>query len=53
MKNNAFYYEYLDKIRKENKELFSRCQECGKPAITIEADGYKIYPICKDHIKVD
>jgi translation initiation factor 2 beta subunit (eIF-2beta)/eIF-5 len=44
------YTEYLAKVRQENKELFSKCQECGKPATDIEADGYKIYPVCKAHI---
>jgi hypothetical protein len=44
------YTEYLAKVRQENKELFSKCQKCGKPATDIEADGYKIYPVCKAHI---
>lgn len=46
-----FYQDYLAKIRKENKELFSKCQKCGKPSAEIEADGYNIYPVCKDHLR--
>jgi hypothetical protein len=43
------YLEYLAKIRRENKELFSKCQICGKPSSTINADGYRVYPVCQDH----
>lgn len=45
------YAQYLAKIRKDNKDLFSKCQVCGKPSDNIESDGYKIYPVCKNHIK--
>lgn len=45
------YYEYLAKIRKENKELFSICQFCKKPSEDIISDGYRIYPVCKNHRK--
>ena len=50
MGDNQAYSEYLAKIRKDNKELFSKCKICGKPSETIESDGYEIYPVCKDHI---
>lgn len=46
-----FAKKYYAKIREDNKELFSRCQICGSPSDTVESDGYKIYPVCKDHIK--
>ena len=53
MEENVAYYEYLAKIRKDNKQLFEKCQVCSKPSITVESDGYKIYPVCQDHIRVD
>jgi hypothetical protein len=45
------YSEYLAKIRKDNKELFDKCEKCGKPSSDIEADGYRLYPVCKYHVK--
>jgi len=48
-----FYQEYLDKIRRENKGLFAKCRVCNKPSKTVESDGYKIYPVCSDHIRAD
>ena len=45
------YSEYLAKLRKDNKDLFSKCNICGNPSETIESDGYRIYPVCKNHIK--
>lgn len=44
------YYDYLAKIRKDNKALFAKCKKCNKPSTNIEADGYRIYPVCKDHL---
>ena len=46
---DIFYQDYINRIRAENKALFSKCQICGKPSTTINADGYKIYPVCQDH----
>lgn len=48
-----FAKKYYAKIREYNKELFARCRMCGKPSETIESDGYKIYPVCKNHIRED
>lgn len=41
--------EYLDMIRKRNKEIMSKCYYCDGFAINIEADGYAIRPVCKNH----
>lgn len=41
--------EYLDMIRKRNKEIMSKCHYCDGFAINIEADGYAIRPVCKNH----
>lgn len=41
--------EYLEFIRKRNKEIMSKCYYCDSFAITIEADGYTIRPVCKIH----
>lgn len=41
--------EYLDMIRKRNKEIMSKCYYCDGFAINIEADGYAIKPVCKNH----
>jgi hypothetical protein len=43
--------DYLDFIRKKNKEIMSKCYYCDGFAIDIEADGYSIRPICKNHDK--
>ena len=41
--------EYLEFIRKKNKEILSKCHYCNNFSITIIADGYAIRPVCKDH----
>jgi len=41
--------EYLEFLRKKNKEIFSKCYYCSGFAITIIADGYAIRPVCKNH----
>lgn len=51
MEKNVAYYEYLAKIRRDNKQLFEKCQKCGKPSVGLEADGYRIYSVCKEHMK--
>jgi hypothetical protein len=53
MEKDVAYYEYLAKIRKDNKQLFEKCQICSKPSVTVEADGYRVYPVCLDHIRAD
>jgi hypothetical protein len=45
------FSEYLAFLRKRDKEIFSKCEKCGQPSSDIESDGYRIFPICKDHIK--
>jgi hypothetical protein len=42
--------QYLDFLRQKNKEIMSKCYYCDGFAITIRADGYAIYPVCKNHI---
>lgn len=46
MMNNK---QYLNFIRQKNKEIMSKCYYCDGFAISIEADGYSIRPICKNH----
>mgnify|MGYP006267382361 CR=1 FL=1 len=41
--------EYLEFLRKKNKQFMSKCFYCDRFAITIKADGYNIYPVCKNH----
>jgi len=41
--------EYLEFIRQKNKEIMSKCYYCDGFAINIEADGYSIRPVCKNH----
>jgi hypothetical protein len=41
--------EYLEFLRQKNKEIMSKCYYCDGFAITIEADGYAIRPVCKVH----
>ncbi len=41
--------EYLELLRKKNKELMSKCYYCNNFSITIIADGYAIRPVCKNH----
>lgn len=43
--------QYLDFLRKRNVEAASKCQICGQPTIGINADGYSIRFVCKDHLK--
>jgi hypothetical protein len=44
------YSEYLAFLRTRNKEIFSKCEKCGKPSSDIEADGYRLYPVCEVHL---
>jgi hypothetical protein len=44
------YSEYLAFLRTRNKEIFSKCEKCEKPSSDIEADGYRLYPVCKAHL---
>lgn len=41
--------EYLEFIRKKNKDILSKCHYCNGFAIDIIADGYAIKPVCKEH----
>ncbi len=41
--------EYLDLIRKRNKEIMSKCFYCDNFSITIQAEGYALKPVCKNH----
>lgn len=41
--------EYLDLIRKKNKEVMSKCSYCNNFSITIQAEGHIIKPVCKEH----
>ncbi|MEY3312433.1 MAG: hypothetical protein RL348_1782 [Bacteroidota bacterium] len=41
--------DYLDFLRKKNKEIMSKCYYCNGFSITIIADGYSIRPVCKTH----
>jgi hypothetical protein len=41
--------EYLEFLRKKNKDILSKCYYCDGFALTIIADGYAIKPVCKDH----
>ncbi len=41
--------EYLDSIRQKNKEKMSKCYYCDGFAISINAEGYSIRPVCKNH----
>jgi Zn finger protein HypA/HybF involved in hydrogenase expression len=43
------YTQYLKKIRKENKDLYSKCEKCDNFCTDINADGYRLYPVCKSH----
>jgi hypothetical protein len=40
---------YLEFLRQKNKSIMSKCYYCDGFAISIEADGYSIRPICKNH----
>ena len=42
--------EYLQFLREKNKKFMSKCFYCDGFAITISADGYAIYPVCKNHM---
>jgi len=41
--------EYLEFLRKKNKDIMSKCYYCEGFAINIIADGYAIRPVCKIH----
>ena len=41
--------EYLDFLRKKNKDILSKCYYCSGFAINIFADVYAIKPVCKEH----
>lgn len=41
--------EYLDFIKKSNKEYMSKCYYCNNFSITIVAEGSTIRPVCKNH----
>lgn len=41
--------DYLNFIRKSNKNFMSKCYYCDNFSITIEANGHIIRPICKNH----
>lgn len=42
--------EYLNFLRQKNKDIMSKCHYCDNFSITITADGYAIYPVCKNHM---
>ena len=42
--------EYIQFLREKNKNFMSKCHYCNGFAITIRADGYSIYPVCKNHM---
>jgi 2C-methyl-D-erythritol 2,4-cyclodiphosphate synthase len=41
--------EYLDLIRKRNKEIMSKCFYCNNFSITIQAEAHELRPVCKEH----
>lgn len=42
--------EYLNFIRQENKKMMSVCHFCSAFAINLKAEGYKLLPVCKNHL---
>jgi len=44
-------HKYLEYIREINKIKASKCNICGKRSIGINADGYKVIFVCKEHYK--
>lgn len=49
---NPWEIEYLDKIRKKNKQRLATCGKCGKQYIAYdcEVNSAWIVPVCKKHI---